>query len=168
MNKKINVAIVVLSDRCYKKIYKDLSGKEIKKIIQKNSISSDWKISDYKILPDNKNLIKKHLIHLVDKKKVDFIITSGGTGITKRDITPEATKEIIEKELVGISEMLRFESYKKNKNAILSRGITGTRKQSLIINLPGSVNAVKEELPLVLPFVKHIIDLLNGIAHHKK
>jgi len=168
MNKKISVAIIILSDRCYKKIYNDVSGKEIEKIIKKKSIQYNYEIVYYKILPDEKNLIKKHLKFLADKKKVNFIITSGGTGVTKRDVTPEATKEVIEKEVVGISEMLRIESYKRNKNAVLSRGICGTRKKSFILNLPGSPTAVKEQLPLALPFVNHIIDLLNGITEHKK
>jgi molybdenum cofactor synthesis domain-containing protein len=116
-DKKITVAIVVLSDSCYKKINKDISGKEIQKIIKKNPISQNWKISHYKILPDNKNLIKKHLLYLTDNKKINFIITSGGTGITKRDVTPEATKKVIEKEACAMEHILSEDTIKKIEQA---------------------------------------------------
>ncbi len=166
MNKKIKVAIIVLSDSCFAKKNKDSSGQEIKKIILSNKISSGWEISNFFILPDNKKIIRKYLVNLVDVKNVDFIVTTGGTGITKKDLTTEATRTVIEKELPGISELLRMEGYKKNIRAVLSRGLCGTRKKSLILNLPGSTNAVRESLPLVIPLVEHIIDLLNGKTRH--
>ncbi len=95
---------------------------------------------------------------------LDLILTTGGTGLGKRDVTPEATLAIIEKEVLGISEIIRSESFKKTNRAILSRGVAGIRKESLIINLPGSPKGVRESLEIVLEALPHGIEILKGQA----
>ena len=98
----------------------------------------------------------------VDKKKLDLILTTGGTGVSPRDVTPEATREVIEKELPGMSEAMRAESLKKTPNAMISRAVCGIRKRSLIINLPGSPKAVRENLAVLLPALSHAIEKIKG------
>ncbi|MBU4561097.1 MogA/MoaB family molybdenum cofactor biosynthesis protein, partial [bacterium] len=116
----------------------------------------------YEIVPDEKEIICRKLKEWVDKDGIDLILTSGGTGIGPRDVTPEATKEVIEKELPGFVEAMRIKGLEKTPFSMLSRAIAGTRKKSLIINLPGSPKAVKENLEVVLPAVKHGIEILKG------
>jgi len=102
------------------------------------------------------------LIKAVDKLHLDLILTTGGTGLGKRDVTPEATLAIIEKEIPGINEIIRSESFKKTNRAILSRGVAGIRKESLIINLPGSPKGVRESLEIILNALPHGIEILKG------
>jgi len=118
----------------------------------------------YQIIPDEKNIIQEELIKSVDKLHLDLILTTGGTGLAKRDVTPEATLAIIEKEVPGISEIIRSESFKKTNRAILSRGVAGIRKESLIINLPGSPKGVRESLEIALETLPHGIEILKGQA----
>lgn len=123
-----------------------------------------YEISFYKIIPDERRDIEKELIYLADELKVNLILTNGGTGFAKRDVTPEATKSVIEKDVPGISEVMRMNSVKINSHAMLSRGVSGIRKDSLIINLPGSTKAAIESLEFVLPAIPHGIDILNGYS----
>ncbi|GAH64835.1 unnamed protein product, partial [marine sediment metagenome] len=118
----------------------------------------------YQIIPDEKDIIQEELIKAVDKLHLDLILTTGGTGLAKRDVTPDATLAIIEKEVSGISEIIRSESFKKTNRAILSRGVAGVRKESLIINLPGSPKGVRESLEIILDALPHGIEILKGQA----
>ena len=118
----------------------------------------------YKVIPDEKDMIKEELVKIVDKLYLDLILTTGGTGVSKRDITPDATLEVIEKEVSGICEIIRSESFKKTNRAILSRGVAGIRKESLIINLPGSPKGVRESLEIILQALPHGIEILKGEA----
>jgi molybdenum cofactor synthesis domain-containing protein len=122
----------------------------------------DWTISKYMVIPDEIELIKDSLTEICDNNMADLIITTGGTGFSVRDITPEATRAVFEREVPGFSELLRSEGQKKTPRAILSRGVSGIRKKTLIINLAGSIKAVKEGLELIYRPIPHGIDILTG------
>lgn len=154
----ITVGILTMSDKGSRGEREDLSGKEIERMIK----DLPAEVRAYEIIPDEANMIKSKIKEFVDKKKLDLILTTGGTGVSPRDVTPEATREVIEKELPGMSEAMRAESLKKTPNAMISRAVCGIRKQSLIINLPGSPKAVRENLAVVLPAVSHAIEKIKG------
>lgn len=155
----IRVGILVISDKASREERKDESGPAIKKIV---SQLPSYQTTKYEIIPDEKEIISEKLKEWVDKNRLDLILTSGGTGIGVRDVTPEATKEVIEKELPGFAETMRMRGLEKTPFSVLSRAMAGTRKKSLIINLPGSPKAVKENLEVILPAVKHGIEILKG------
>ena len=151
---KYKVAIITVSDKGSKGEREDLSGKVIEEMLP-------WaEIVSYKIVPDEKEQIKQAIIEATST--ADLIFTNGGTGLHPRDVTPEATREVIEKEVLGIAEAIRWEGYKKTKKAILSRAIAGIRGKTLIINLPGSPKAVKESLEVILDALPHAIDKIKG------
>ena len=154
----IKVGILTLSDKGSKGEREDLSGKVLKDL----SEVEGWKVIKYEIIPDEKEQIVEILKIWVDKEKLDFIITTGGTGVYPRDVTPEATKEIIEKEIPGIPEYIRYISYPLTPMAALTRGVAGIRKKTLIINLPGSPKAIKEIFPKLIPIIKHAIEKIKG------
>jgi len=157
----IKVGILTLSDSRSSEPKNDKSGPAIEEIVKE----IDGIVEYYKVIPDEKELIKKELIHMCDDLKISLIFTTGGTGLSKRDVTPDATLEVIEKEVPGITETIRNESFKITNRAILSRAVSGIRKESLIINLPGSPKAVKESLSFVLTALPHAIEVLKGDAH---
>ena len=156
----IKVGILTISDKGSRGEREDLSGKVIEEIVKK----INGEVKYYQIIPDEKDIIQEELIKAVDKLHLDLILTTGGTGLAKRDVTPDATLEVIEKEVSGISEIIRSESFKKTNRAILSRGVAGIRKKSLIINLPGSPKGVRESLEIVLEALPHGIEILKGQA----
>ena len=156
----ISVGILTISDKGSRGEREDLSGKKIKDIVSK----IDGEVRYYKIIPDEEELIKKELIKAVDEMHLDLVFTTGGTGLAKRDVTPDATSEVIEKSVPGISEMIRSESFRKTNRAILSRAISGIRGESLIINLPGSPKGVEESLEIILDVLPHGIEILKGQA----
>ncbi len=116
----------------------------------------------YEIVPDQVAIIKDTLITWVDKKKIDLIVTTGGTGVAPTDVTPEAMEEVLEKEIPGMAEAMRAASLQKTVNAVLSRGKAGIRGRSLIINLPGSEKAARENIAVVLPALAHALDKIQG------
>ena len=152
----IKVAILILSDKGSKGERKDESGPAIEKLIK--TINAEVVSCD--ILPDEKSKIKRKLTSLC--KKADLIITTGGTGVSPRDVTPDATKEVIDYEIPGMSEAMRAESLKKTARAMISRAVAGVRGETLIINLPGSPKAVKENLSVILPVLSHAIEKIKG------
>ena len=164
LNKKINVAIFVISDSTFNGTRVDKSGKIIINRL-KNTYATNTEIVGYEILPDHIDKIKASLIEYSDEKKVDLIITSGGTGFSKRDVTPEATKMVIDKEATGIAEAIRSYGQRRTPLSMLSRGISGTRDKTLIVNLPGSTKAVSESLDLLLPSIFHVFNMLEGKGH---
>ncbi|MBI5970371.1 MAG: molybdopterin adenylyltransferase [Deltaproteobacteria bacterium] len=156
----ITVGILTMSDKGSKGEREDLSGKEIEKMI----LSLPAEVKAYEVIPDEIPVIKAMLIEYSDKLGLDLVLTTGGTGVTPRDVTPEATKAVIERELPGMSEAMRAESLKKTPNAMISRAVCGIRKETLIINLPGSPRAVRENLAVVMPALCHAIEKIKGSA----
>jgi molybdopterin adenylyltransferase len=154
----IEVGILTISDKGARGEREDQSGKVIEEIVKK----IEGEVKYYRIIPDEKEIIQDELVKAVDKLHLDLILTTGGTGLGKRDVTPEATLAVIEKEVPGISEIIRSESFKKTNRAILSRGVAGIRKNSLIINLPGSPKGAKESLEIILKALPHGIEIIKG------
>lgn len=152
----IRAAIVTLSDKGSKGEREDKSGEVIRTMLQQINTS----IVAYEIIPDEKDLIIKKLREF--SKLSDLIITTGGTGVGPRDITPEATRAVIEKELPGFGEAMRMEGMKHTPRAMGSRAVAGIYQQTLIINLPGSPKGVAENLSVVLPVIPHTINLIKG------
>lgn len=156
----IKFAIITISDKGARGQREDISKKAIEKVLGQLETDIVW----YSIVPDEMSLIKNALIEAVETHHADLVLTTGGTGFAKRDITPEATRAVIEKIVPGISEIIRIESFKKTSHAILSRAIAGIRGKSLIINLPGSPKGVQESLGVILEALPHGIDILKGEA----
>jgi molybdopterin adenylyltransferase len=153
------IGIVTMSDRASAGIYEDKSSKEIENFLQEN-ITNEYE-TIYRLIPDDYNTIVKTLKELV-KEKCSLILTTGGTGPAPRDVTPEATKEVIQKELPGFGELMRMHSLKYVPTSILARGTAGTVNQTFILNLPGSPKAIKENLEAVWPAIPYAIDLIKG------
>ena len=150
-------AIVCVSDRCSQGVCQDKSGPLIKELV-----SPLGKTAEYILVPDEKEKIEEALIYLCDDVKADVVLTTGGTGFAPRDITPEATKAIIEREAPGIAEAIRIKSLQITPKAMLSRAVSGIRGKSLIVNLPGSPKAVRESLEFILPVLPHAVEVLSG------
>jgi molybdopterin adenylyltransferase len=151
----ITVAVLTLSDKGAKGEREDLSGPLIRDMLKDIA-----EVGYYEILPDEKDLIKDKLIAF--SEKVDLILTTGGTGLSPRDITPDATLEVIDREVPGIAEAMRAEGLKKTSRAMLSRAVAGVRGRALIINLPGSPRAVKENLSVILHALPHAVEKIKG------
>ena len=154
------VAIITSSDKVYAGEREDKSGATVKEIVEANGFTVVKQV----ILPDEREMLRDEMIKMCDELKVNLILSTGGTGFSKRDITPEATKDVIEREAPGIVEAIRYFSLQITKRAMLSRAVSGIRKDTLIVNLPGSPKACKEALDFVLDDVKHGIDILLGEA----
>jgi molybdopterin adenylyltransferase len=152
------VAVITVSDKGYEGKREDRSGKYIVDFFTEKG----WEVSRYVILPDEKEMISKELADISDNFRANLILTTGGTGFSPRDVTPEATRQILEKDAPGFSELIRIEGQKKTPRSILSRGVSGIRKSTLIINLPGSIRGVKESLDLIYAPLPHGVDILTG------
>lgn len=152
-----DVAVMTISDRSYRGEREDASGPALVDALMK----AGYHLKDHAIVPDEFEAIKTKLLEWVDTRAFPLIITTGGTGFSPRDITPEVTLAIIEKQAPGIAEAMRYESMKFTPYAMLSRSVAGIRKSSLIINLPGSPKAALENLAVVLPILPHALDLLQ-------
>lgn len=151
----ITIAVLTLSDKGSKGQRDDKSGPLIAEMLR-----GLGEVKYYDILPDEMELIRDKLLEYAGK--VDLILTTGGTGPSPRDVTPEATMEVIEKEIPGIAEAMRMEGLKKTNRAMLSRAVAGVRGQTLIINLPGSPAAVRENLEVILDVIPHAIEKIKG------
>jgi molybdenum cofactor synthesis domain-containing protein len=154
----IRAAIITLSDKGSKGEREDESGMIIREMI----VSIGASVGHYEVLPDEKPGIVEVLSRLSDSGTIDLILTTGGTGVSPRDVTPEATREVVERELPGMAEAMRAESLKKTPHAMISRAIAGIRKRTLIVNLPGSPRAVRENLAVILNALPHAIEKING------
>ncbi len=152
----ITVAVLTMSDKGSKGEREDLSGPLIEDMIK--AIGAEGKY--FEILPDEKELIKEKLIEY--SKKADLILTTGGTGLAPRDVTPEATLDVLDKQAPGLAEAMRSEGLKKTSRSMLSRAVAGVKGRSLIINLPGSPKAVKENLAVILDVIPHAIEKIKG------
>lgn len=152
------IGIITASDKGASGERVDKSSEVIRDIVE----GQGWKVTEYVILPDEKELLENTMIDWCDNKRVDLLLTTGGTGFAKRDITPEATMAVAEKLVPGIGEVMRYYSLKITNRAILSRGIAAIRKSTLIINLPGSPKSVKENLEAVIDGLDHGLAILKG------
>lgn len=153
----IRFGILTLSDRSATGERADASGPALADLIR----AQGWSVTKQAILPDDESAIRATLTEWADSGTVDVILTSGGTGFAPRDITPEATRAIIEREAPGLVETMRAESLKKTPHAMLSRAVAGIRKRTLIINLPGSPKGAVENLQTILPVLPHAVQLLT-------
>jgi molybdopterin adenylyltransferase len=156
----IRIGIINVSDRASQGIYEDLPGKAIVETLNEY-LTTPWE-KVYVIIPDEQPIIEKTMIEMADQKGCCLIITSGGTGPAKRDVTPEATEAVCSKILHGFGEKMRQESLKYVPTAILSRQTAGIRNKTLILNLPGKPKAIRQCLDAVFPAVPYCIDLLEG------
>ena len=156
----IRIGIINISDRASKGIYEDIPGKAVISTLN-DYIKSSWE-NVYAVIPDEQELIEKTMIEMADEKHCCLIITSGGTGPSKRDVTPEATESVCDKMMPGFGELMRMESLKYVPTAILSRQTAGIRHKTLIVNLPGKPKAIKQCLDVIFPAIPYCIDLLEG------
>lgn len=154
----ITIGVLTISDGASKGERQDVSGENIRSLVTQ---LPDAVVSAGAIIPDEAEQIAATLRAWSDEKRLNLVLTTGGTGLAPRDVTPEATKLVIEREAPGIAEALRAISLQYTRNAMLSRGIAGVRGRTLIINLPGSPKAVKECLEYILPVLPHAINLLT-------
>jgi len=156
----MKVGRITLSDRAHSGVYEDRSGPEIERVF-----SALWKAPvDFvvRLLPDEENEIAEALIELCDEEGCELVLTTGGTGPSARDVTPEATRSVIDKELPGFGEAMRMQSFRTVPTAILSRALAGTRNATLIINLPGNPKAIQECLPPLIPAIREALRHLSG------
>ena len=157
---KAKIGILTMSDRASEGTCEDKSGPAIKEVLD------GWIVSEreyfYEVIPDELDLIKERLVHMIDVLGCDLVLTTGGTGPAVRDVTPEATEAVCEKMMPGFGELMRAASLKYVPTAILSRQTAGIRGHALIINLPGQPKAIKECLEPVFPAVPYCIDLIEG------
>ena len=157
-NRPFTAAVITLSDKGSAGEREDKSGPAIVSLIT----DAGYEVKETMILPDEKTLLKRQLIRLADQRQMDVIFTTGGTGFSERDITPEATTEVCDRMAYGISNAILYYSLSITPRAMLSRAVSGIRKKTLIINLPGSPKAVKEALEYILPSLGHGLGILRG------
>jgi molybdenum cofactor synthesis domain-containing protein len=154
----VKAGILTLSDKGSRGDREDLSGAVIREMLEGAGIA----VISYEVIPDEAGLISSKLKEWSDSKGLNLIITTGGTGLSPRDVTPEATLSVIEKRVPGMEEAMRAESLKKTPNAMMSRAVAGVRGRTLIVNLPGSPKAVRENLDVILPALPHALSKLSG------
>lgn len=155
---RFSFGVLTMSDKGSRGEREDTSGPYLVSLLNEQG----YRQEAYEIIPDQVGNIKDTLIAWVDEKKIDLILSTGGTGVAPTDVTPEAMAEVIEKEIPGMAEAMRAASLKKTPNAVLSRGKAGIRGRSLIINLPGSEKAARENIAVVLPALAHALDKIQG------
>jgi molybdenum cofactor synthesis domain-containing protein len=155
----ITAAVVTVSDKGYTGEREDVSGPLLADLLHEMGTQ----VVSQAIVPDEQFGIRRVLTALADEMQVDLVVTTGGTGPTPRDVTPEATRAVIEREVPGLAEVLRFEGYRKTPLAVLSRGVAGIRGGTLIVNLPGSPKAVREGMETLAPILPHAIRMVRGV-----
>ena len=157
----INIAVLTISDSCSSGEREDISGQTIMDMLQQDKFRIDVK----EIVPDDYKKIVSELTKFSDRNDIDVVLTTGGTGLGPRDVTPEATTSVCERIVPGFGEIFRVEGYRNTHNAILSRGIAGIRKSTLMINLPGSPRAVRVCLDIILDVLPHAVEMIHGGGH---
>lgn len=160
MTQKARIGIVTVSDRASAGVYEDLSGKAIEATLAEYLISP-WE-AVYRLIPDEQPLIEQTLIELTDKQGCALVVTTGGTGPARRDVTPEATEAVCDRMMPGFGEQMRAVSLRYVPTAILSRQTAGLRGNSLIVNLPGKPKSIRECLDAVFPAIPYCLDLMEG------
>ena len=162
MSSPLQAQILVLSDASSRGEQQDLSGPAVRDLLTAHG----WHVAAIEILPDEVDAIRERLVALTDMDDCNLVVTVGGTGLGPRDVTPEATCAVAEKEVPGLAELMRAEGVKKTRRAALSRGIVAVRKSKLIINLPGSPRGARESLESIVDLLPHAIGLLQGHTFH--
>ena len=161
---QIKIGIVTVSDRASRGEYEDLGGPAIREWFMQ-ALSSPWQ-AVARVVPDEQSQIEALLCELADDDGCCLIVTTGGTGPAKRDVTPEATRAVIETEVPGLSELMRAEGIRSTPLAVLSRAVAGVRKRKLIVNLPGSPRGARESLDSIMKVLPHAIDQIQGRTGH--
>ncbi len=154
----IRVAVLTISDKGSRGEREDTAGPAVMEMLK----NAGAEIIHYEVIPDEADVISARIIKLSDESGAGLIVTAGGTGVSPRDVTPEATRAVIDRELPGMAEAMRAESLKKTPHAMISRAACGIRGKTLIINLPGSLKGAKENLAVVLPAIPHAIEKICG------
>ena len=162
MSSPLRARILVLSDAAASGRREDRSGPAVRELLQERG----WIVEGLEILPDEADRIQGMLLAWTEGDDCDAVFTSGGTGLAPRDVTPEATRAVIDKEVPGLAELMRAEGIKHTPRAALSRGIVGARRDKLIVNLPGSPRGACESLQSIIELLPHVIDLLRGRTEH--
>lgn len=158
----IRVAVITVSDSAIAGTREDRSGPAVRERVE----SFGWTVSLHELVPDEAQQIADALRRLADSGEVSLVLTTGGTGVALRDVTPEATHAVIEREIPGLGELMRSEGRKFTPMAVLSRGVVGMRGRTLIVNLPGSPKGAVESLDVIAKLVPHVLDLLEGRTAH--
>jgi len=151
-------AVVVVSDRCSRGETQDTAGEAVVALLAAGGIHTFEKV----IVPDEKDEIQRVLVHLCDERGADLVLTAGGTGMAPRDVTPEATAGVVDRQVPGLSEAMRMAAFARVPKAALSRGLSGVRGRSLIVNLPGSEKGARESIEILLPVLPHAVEMLRG------
>lgn len=160
----LKAGVIVLSDSCAAGKKQDISGRIIVDKLQEEGLS----VEEYKIIPDDAEEAKNEILRLADDLKLDLLITTGGTGLSSRDTTPEAIRNLIERELPGVAETLRAYGQERNPFAMFSRSLAGVRGKTVIITLPGSTGGVKDGMAALFPFIFHAFRMLNDECHEER
>lgn len=156
---QIRASVVTVSDKGFAGEREDASGPLLAELLRRMGAE----VVGQAIVPDEQDQIAALLSALADEAQVDLVITTGGTGATPRDVTPEATLSVIEREMPGLAEVLRWEGYRKTPLAVLSRGVAGIRGRTIIVNLPGSPKAVREGIETLTPILPHAVRMVRGV-----
>jgi molybdopterin adenylyltransferase len=158
----INVAVITVSDSAVAGTREDRSGPAVRERVE----SLGWTVSAVELVPDESRQIADAVGRLANSGEFSVVLTTGGTGVALRDVTPEATRSVIEREIPGLGELMRSEGRKFTSNAVLSRGLAGVRGRTLIVNLPGSPKGALESLDAIAKLIPHVVDLLEGRTSH--
>jgi molybdopterin adenylyltransferase len=163
----IHVAIVTVSDKASSGEREDAGGPAIRDALTSHAL--EFVEVEYRVIPDDEQQIAEALFHLTERSDVDLILTTGGTGLAPRDVTPQVTLHAIDYEVPGIAEAMRAASLQVTPAGMLSRGVAGVRKRTLIVNLPGNPKAVRENLGVIAPALPHAVSTLHGeVGEHSR
>jgi len=152
------VAILTVSDKGAAGEREDLSGRAVEELV----LREGWKVEVREVVPDEAVIVEERLRYFCDRLRVDLVLTTGGTGMSPRDVTPEATRRVLEKEAPGFAEAMRAASLRVTPHAMLSRAVSGIRGSTLIVNLPGSPKGARENLEVIIPALPHGLEKLRG------
>ncbi|MCK9230229.1 MAG: MogA/MoaB family molybdenum cofactor biosynthesis protein [Syntrophales bacterium] len=158
MTAVVRAGVITVSDRGSRGEREDISGNVVRELLEELPAE----VAAVRMVADEEDLIARAIVELIDEEKLDLVVTTGGTGVSPRDVTPDATRGIIHREIPGMAEEMRRESLKKTPHAMISRAIVGIRNQSIIINLPGSPKGARENLSALMPSLMHALEKVRG------